>query len=85
LNVIIPNKDFLLTGGHLTILRNANLIKANLSIADLREADLSNAILIEADLSRANLEGVTGITIEELEKQAKSLKGATMPDGSIHP
>jgi hypothetical protein len=33
----------------------------------------------------ANLKGAENITTEELEKQTKSLKGATMPDGKIHP
>ena len=37
------------------------------------------------DLSEANLSGAIGIFNEELEKEAKSLIGATMPDGSIHP
>ena len=40
--------------------------------------------LTNADLGGADLRGVIGITIEELEKQAKSLKDATMPDGSKH-
>lgn len=57
-----------------------NLSGANLSGADLSGANLSGAILHGACLKDA-----TGITSEELEKQANSLKGATMPDGSIHP
>ena len=44
----------------------------------------AGADLAKADLSNANLKGVTGITVEELEKQAKSLKGAIMPDGKIY-
>jgi uncharacterized protein YjbI with pentapeptide repeats len=56
-----------------------NLVGVNLSGAYLLEADLSGA-----DLSGANLKGATGVTVEELEKQTKSLKGATMPDGSLH-
>lgn len=68
----------------------ANLGKANLSKADLRGADLSRATLLKAnllgvDLSRANLKGAFHVTVEELETQAASLKGATMPDGSKHP
>jgi uncharacterized protein YjbI with pentapeptide repeats len=51
----------------------------------LTGASLSKANLTEANLSKVNLKDVTGITIEKLVKQAKSLKGATMPDGSIHP
>ena len=53
---------------------------ANLSNASLNNADLSNA-----DLSDADLSGAKGITNEELELQAASLKGATMPNGSKHP
>ena len=73
----------------------AELHFAKLSGAFLNSADLSNADLSNADLSRANLTGAildgavlksaTGITIEELEKQTSSLKGAILPDGSIHP
>jgi uncharacterized protein YjbI with pentapeptide repeats len=47
-------------------------------------ADLSGADLSGANLTEANLKGATGTTTEQLEK-AKSLKGTTMPDGSIHP
>ena len=66
-------------------LSRANLSRANLSRANLWGADLSRANLSEANLWGANLKDATDITIEELEKKAKSLKGATMPDGSIHP
>jgi hypothetical protein len=38
--------------------------------------NLSGATLTRADLSNA-----TGITNDELEQQAKSLEGATMPNG----
>jgi uncharacterized protein YjbI with pentapeptide repeats len=74
-------------------LRIAVLSGANLSGASLRHADLSEALLIEADLSEANLIGAdlshaylggAVVTAEQL-KAAKSLTGATMPDGSIHP
>ena len=76
-------------------LREAYLYGADLSYgADLREADLSGAHLDEAklngakldgaDLTGANLKGATGITDKELEKVAKSLKGAIMPDGTKH-
>jgi uncharacterized protein YjbI with pentapeptide repeats len=74
---------------------NANVSGADLSGAtlwttNLKCANLSNAKFIGARLDNVNLEGANlkdaiGITIDELEKQAKSLKGATMPDGSIHP
>lgn len=66
-------------------LAQSNFSGANLRGAILTEACLPDAILDKADLSRANLKGVTGITVEELEKQALSLTGATMPDGSVHP
>ncbi len=37
------------------------------------------------DLQGTNLEDAISITIEELEKQAKSLQGATMPMGQSIP
>jgi hypothetical protein len=66
-------------------LSRVNLSGADLSQADLSQANLSGANLSQADLSHANLKSAFGVTVEELEKQTKSLKGATMPDGSIHP
>ena len=74
-------------------LREANLSYANLSDANLLGANLSEAYLVGTNLSRAdlwdaNLTGadLTGAvyTTEQL-KQAKSLKGATIPDGTKHP
>jgi uncharacterized protein YjbI with pentapeptide repeats len=47
----------------------------------LREAQLCNAWLYGVNLSGADLEEAKGIPNEELEQQAASLKGATMPDG----
>ena len=61
-------------------LSEASLIFAHLSEADLSFANLSDASLVGADLIYANLKGVIGISVEKLEKQGKSLKGATMPD-----
>ena len=61
-----------------TCLHGTNLISALLDGADLRDADLSGA-----DLSGAILTGAK-VTQKQWEK-AKSLEGATMPDGSIHP
>src|SRR5258708_4951492 len=58
-------------------LKGANLSQADLSGADLREANLSKADLSEANLSRAS------VTLDQLNR-AKSLQGATMPDGSKH-
>src|SRR5215212_9274418 len=66
-------------------LGGADLGDANLREADLSGANLSRANLSGADLSRADLNNAQGITNEELEQQAASLEGATMPDGSIHP
>jgi uncharacterized protein YjbI with pentapeptide repeats len=68
-----------------TFLREAKLRGAKLRDADLRDADLRDADLSDADLSGANLSGATGITNEQLEQEAASLEGATMPDGSKHP
>jgi hypothetical protein len=65
------------------ILRKANLSQAQLWEANLTGADLSLADLSDADFRDANL-FKANVTDEQL-KQAKSLTGATMPDGSIHP
>jgi uncharacterized protein YjbI with pentapeptide repeats len=61
------------------------LVKADLSGANIKRANLSNASLqganlTDADLTNANLTGAEGITNEELEQQAASLEGATMPN-----
>jgi uncharacterized protein YjbI with pentapeptide repeats len=61
-------------------LRGAVLRYTYLSRADLGMANLSGANLSDANLSDANLTGAKGITNEELEQQAKSLKGAIMPN-----
>jgi uncharacterized protein YjbI with pentapeptide repeats len=79
------------------VLSFAKLTDAGLSFANLTGADLTNAELNSyqydnesydkergPDLRNAKLNGVTGISIEELEQQACSLKGATMPDGTKH-
>jgi uncharacterized protein YjbI with pentapeptide repeats len=49
--------------------------------ADLSGANLSESSLDGANLSKADLSGATGITNEELELQASSLEGTTMPNG----
>jgi hypothetical protein len=83
-----------------TYLSGADLFEAKLRGTDLSGAYLmpvlsriSGANLVGADLSGANLSGavLSGaeladalVTPEQLD-QAKSLKGTTMPDGSIHP
>jgi hypothetical protein len=75
-----------LTGAYMSRvnLQGANLRDANLTRTDLRDAALYYVDLNGADLTEANLKGAVDYTIEELEEQAKSLKGATMPDGSKH-
>ena len=75
----LTNADF--TGANLI---GTDLTGADLTGARLTEAKLDRAILARADLSHADLSGVEGITPEELQRQAKSLRGATMPDGSKH-
>jgi hypothetical protein len=64
-------------------LSNANLYATDLSEANLRGANLSGTILGLADLSGADLRGAIG-TIPEQLSEAKSLNGATMPDGTKH-
>jgi uncharacterized protein YjbI with pentapeptide repeats len=59
-----------------SFLADASLVDADLSDTNLRGADLQDADLQDADLS-----GAEGITNEELEQQAASLEGATMPNG----
>jgi len=66
------------------VLWGTNLENSNLFLANLSRANLSGAYLTGAILEGANLKGVTGVTVEELEKKAKSLKGAIMPDGIKH-
>jgi uncharacterized protein YjbI with pentapeptide repeats len=59
--------------------RGAGLIHANLEGANLEGANLEGANLEGANLEGANLEGAN-VTSEQLD-QAKSLEGATMPNG----
>lgn len=70
------------------ILTHTNLRDANLRDVLLNGADLSGAMLLGANLSGAIIDEANlneaKVTPEQLAK-AKSLKGATMPDGSIHP
>jgi hypothetical protein len=77
--------------------KDAGLSGANLSEADLRGADLRGADLLGVDLSDATLSGARIKWLdqiaqlpatrralednEQLERQAESLEGATMPDG----
>jgi len=55
-------------------LSETNLIRANLRGANLSEADLRGVALREASLAQAI------VTVEQLE-QARSLEGATLPNG----
>jgi uncharacterized protein YjbI with pentapeptide repeats len=83
-----------LTGASLTsaILGNCDLSHADLSNADLSFAQLNGANLTDARLDGANFDGANlegadltgakGITKEQLEQQAESLRGATLPDRS---
>jgi hypothetical protein len=66
-------------------LAGADLSNADLSEATLSKANLSDANLVGADLSEANLSDAYGVTEEQLEEQAQTLAGATMPDGTIYP
>lgn len=63
-------------------LKDANLRHAHLWDASLEDANLIGAILWDAVLHGSYLRGAI-ITDEQL-AQAKSLEGATMPDGTIH-
>jgi len=81
---ILPEADLrgaILCGANmrLAFLRGANLPGADLSGADLAGIDLSGA-----DLRLADLRGAKGISVKQLEQQAKSLEGAMMPDGLQH-
>jgi len=67
----------------ITFLVNTNFSNTNLVNANLSKSDLSGANLRGTDLSGADLRGAH-ITKEQL-AQAKSLKNATLPDGSKYP
>ncbi|MCX6046665.1 MAG: pentapeptide repeat-containing protein [Chloroflexi bacterium] len=63
-------------------LQGTNLRGANLRQTNLHRADLTNVNLHDADLSGADL---TGARVSERQlAQAKSLAGATLPDGTIY-
>jgi uncharacterized protein YjbI with pentapeptide repeats len=81
-----PRKQLVGTKLREAILNEAQLCDAWLGGADLRgakvrNADLTGAQLKGANLNYADLEGAKGITTEELEREAHSLEGATMPNG----
>jgi uncharacterized protein YjbI with pentapeptide repeats len=89
-------RDIYLVGANMggADLHNANLSDATLIFADLHNAnlagtnlqatDLHNVNLAGANLAGANLKDAIGLTINQL-SQVKTLAGATMPDGSVHP
>jgi uncharacterized protein YjbI with pentapeptide repeats len=66
-------------------LRDANLTEAHAQFVDWYGANMEGADLGGADLSGAYKHNSDGsrrmVTNEELEEQAASLAGATMPDG----
>ena len=84
---------------HYSRLNKSNMFNAKFVGANLSYVLLTDSILEEANLSKSNLTGAIFkganlnmanlseaiVDVEQLEAQAKSLKGATMPDGSIHP
>ena len=61
-----------------------NLNNANLAGTNLEATDLHNVSLVGANLAGADLKDAVGLTANQI-SQAKTLKGATMPDGSVHP
>jgi uncharacterized protein YjbI with pentapeptide repeats len=63
---------------------NIDLRSDILRVTNLSGANLEGVNLTGANLAYANLESARGMTTEELEQQANSLKDATMPDGSKH-
>jgi uncharacterized protein YjbI with pentapeptide repeats len=63
-------------------LRRSDLSHSDLRGANLEGANLARTILYQADLRDARLTGA-GATLLQL-SQAKSLKGTTMPDGTVH-
>lgn len=63
-------------------LRNAKMRSVFLNGANLTGADLTNAFLQGADFSNANLSHAK-VSLEDL-ATARSLTGATMPDGTKH-
>lgn len=69
---------------HGVYLKETNLSFANLSFVNLSGAGLYDANLSNADLEGADMTDAQGVTDEQL-SEAKSLKGATMPNGKKHP
>jgi uncharacterized protein YjbI with pentapeptide repeats len=65
-------------------LNYVSLVNSNLAGANLQGCDMRNTDLTGANLSGANLKDATELTDAQLAK-ARSLTGATLPDGSLHP
>ena len=63
-------------------LSGTNLRGADLRRANLRRCDLTGVNLQDADLSEADL--TAALVAQEQLDQAKSLAGATLPDGTIY-
>jgi|SRR5215212_2371710 len=68
----------------LRFLHESGLIDKDKTVVSLLIANLGGANLIRANLSGANLSGARDITNKQLERQAETLEGAIMPDGSKH-
>ena len=76
-----------------TNLSNTSLFAADLSSAMLTDAILTNATLTDANLTGATLTGANltdallrgAHIVNEQLADARSLKGAILPDGSTHP
>jgi uncharacterized protein YjbI with pentapeptide repeats len=95
---VLPNLDHQRKRSVINFLHDTGLIKVNEAVINLMEADLSEAHMFKANLKGANLSltkmngvdlgeaDLSGaiVTKEQLET-VKSLKGATLSDGSIHP
>lgn len=62
-------------------LRGAEARQANLKGSNLMRADLTRVDFTEANLSGVDFTGARGIDEGQLEKEASSLEGATMPSG----
>lgn len=84
---VIEDADLVGANLHKAFLYKANLKGSSLQASNLRAANFRGANLIDANLKDANLEGADlkgAIVTPEQLAQAKSLKGATMPDGTVH-
>jgi uncharacterized protein YjbI with pentapeptide repeats len=62
-------------------LTDASFYKADLRQARLKYAEMDEVSFEGADLRGARLQGARDVDLEKLEEQAKSLEGATMPNG----